>query len=231
MKELNKAIDSLKNGKMILLYDADNREGETDFVIPARSTTPRDVAQMRKDGGGLICVAISAPVAKKLGLPFMSDLLKHAGNNGNKELATIVEKDGDIKYDHRSSFSIWVNHRDTCTGIPDNDRALTINRIAEVTKLVEDGGYIDFGSQFRCPGHVAILRAADKLLEERAGQTELSIALAQLAGITSAMVVCEMLDEEDGRALSKQKARQYAKKHNFPFIEGKDVNNSHESCN
>jgi 3,4-dihydroxy 2-butanone 4-phosphate synthase len=223
MNGMREAIKALRAGKMILLYDADDREGETDLVIPALATTPRDVALMRRDGGGLICVAISSEVAEKLGLPFMADLLRHAGNNGNRELKSIVERDGDLKYDSRSSFSIWVNHKDTYTGITDNDRALTINKLGEITGLVEQGNSIDFGREFRSPGHVAILRAAEGLLEERRGQTELSIALAHLAGIPPAMVVCEMLDGENGRALSKQKAKEYALRHGMPFVEGREL--------
>lgn len=223
MREIKEAINTLQQGRMLLLYDAEDREGETDLVIPALTATPRDIALMRRDGGGLICVALPFDAAEKLGLPYMADLLKDAGNNGNEKLKTIVEQEGDIKYDRRSSFSIWVNHRDTYTGIPDRDRALTINKIGEVVALIESGNSVDFGSQFHAPGHVAILIAAERLLEERQGQTELSIALAQLAGITPAMVVCEMLDAGTGRALSKQEAKQYARKHGMPFVEGRDV--------
>ncbi len=223
MTNLEKAIKSLRSGRMILLYDADDREGETDFVIPARSTSPEDIAVMRRDGGGLICVAISSEAAESLGLPFMTEILRHAAYNGNRALQTLVERDGDLKYDNHSSFSVWVNHKDTYTGITDNDRALTINKIGEMVSQVEEGRKIDFGSEFHSPGHVAILRAARGLLNERKGQTELSIALAQKAGITQAMVVCEMLDNHNGKALSKEKAREYAREHNLQFIEGKEI--------
>ncbi|MCZ7406688.1 MAG: 3,4-dihydroxy-2-butanone-4-phosphate synthase, partial [Candidatus Methanoperedens sp.] len=179
---LNEAIDAIRKGKMILLYDADDREGETDLVIPAISITPADVARMRRDGGGLICVAIHGSAAEKLGLPFMSDVLRSVSLNGNKALRTLVEKKGDIPYDSRSSFSLWVNHRNTFTGITDNDRALTIKKIGETVQRVLKGEIIDFGEEFRSPGHVALLRAASGLLNERRGQTELSIELALKAG-------------------------------------------------
>ncbi|MCZ7400062.1 MAG: 3,4-dihydroxy-2-butanone-4-phosphate synthase [Candidatus Methanoperedens sp.] len=220
---LKEAIDAIRKGKMILLYDADDREGETDLVIPAISTTPADVARMRRDGGGLICVAIHDNVAEKLGLPFMSDVLRSVSLNGNKALRTLVEKKGDIPYDSRSSFSLWVNHRNTFTGITDNDRALTIKKIGETVHRVLNGEMIDFGGEFRSPGHVALLRAASGLLNERLGQTELSIELALRAGINPSMVVCEMLDENTGKALSKEDARKYAVKYNMPFIEGKNI--------
>lgn len=220
---LDKALDAVKQGKMILLFDDDNREGETDFVIPALDVKPADIVRMRKDGGGLICVAIQSEAADKLGLPYMSDILRSVSLDGYRSLKTVVEKTGDISYDSRSSFSLWVNHRDTFTGIPDNDRALTINKIGEIVRDVLDGKKIDFGSEFRSPGHVALLRAATALLDERRGQTELSVQLSLMAGITPAMVVCEMLDENTGKALSKEDAIQYAKSYNIPFIEGKNI--------
>jgi 3,4-dihydroxy 2-butanone 4-phosphate synthase len=220
---LKEAINAIRKGKMILLYDADDREGETDLVIPAISIAPSDVARMRRDGGGLICVAIHGSAAEKLGLPFMSDVLRSVSLNGNKALRTLVEKKGDIPYDSRSSFSLWVNHRNTFTGITDNDRALTIKKIGETVQMVLNGEMIDFGEEFRSPGHVALLRAASGLLNERRGQTELSIELALKAEINPSMVVCEMLDEKTGKALSKEDARKYSIKYNMPFIEGKNI--------
>jgi 3,4-dihydroxy 2-butanone 4-phosphate synthase len=220
---LDSAIDALRNGKMILLFDAEDREGETDIVIPAICTTPADVALMRRDGGGLICVAIFGKAADSLGLPFMSDILRSVSKNGHKSLISLVEKKGDIPYDSRSSFSLWVNHRETFTGITDNDRALTIRKIGEVVDKVMKGEKIDFGDEFRSPGHVALLRAATGLLNERRGQTELSIELALKAGISPSMVVCEMLDDKTGKALKKEDAIKYSKEKNMPFIEGKDL--------
>jgi 3,4-dihydroxy 2-butanone 4-phosphate synthase len=178
---------------------------------------------MRRDGGGLICVAIYAKAAEILGLPFMSDILKSISKNGHKSLISLVEKKGDIPYDSRSSFSLWVNHRETFTGITDNDRALTIRKVGETVDKVMKGEKIDFGNEFRSPGHVALLRAATGLLKERRGQTELSIELALKAGISPSMVVCEMLDEKTGKALTKEDAIKYSKDKNMPFIEGKDI--------
>jgi 3,4-dihydroxy 2-butanone 4-phosphate synthase len=116
-----------------------------------------------------------------------------------------------------------VNHRKTFTGITDNDRALTITRVGEAVQQVMNGKNIDFGVEFRSPGHVALLRAASGLLNERRGQTELSIQLAEMAGINPSMVVCEMLDGNTGKALSKQDAKKYAIKFDMPFLEGKDI--------
>lgn len=220
---LEKALKAIREGKMILLFDAEDREGETDLVIPALCVSPADIARMRIEGGGLICVAIHGTAANRLGLPFMSELLKNASLNGHSLLRSLVEKKGDIPYDSRSSFSLWVNHRDTFTGITDNDRALTINRIGDAVSRVMNGENIDFGSEFRSPGHVALLRAASGLLNERRGQTELSIQLALLAGITPSMVVCEMLDWKTGKALSKEDAIKYSRQSGMPFVEGKNI--------
>jgi len=216
---IEKAIESLKNGKMILLFDAADREGETDFVIPASKITTEHIFQMRKDGGGLICVAIDPKAAAKLDLPFYADILSHS----NEKIKKLVEKDGDLSYDSKSSFSIWVNHRDTFTGITDRDRVLTISRIGAFVKSALNGGSADLSSEFRSPGHVSLLRAAEGLMHERTGQTELSVALAELADLTPAMAICEMLDGKNGLALSKTDAINYAKEHGLVFVEGKDV--------
>jgi 3,4-dihydroxy 2-butanone 4-phosphate synthase len=216
------AVRELAAGKFILLYDFDDRERETDFAIRADAVTPAHILRMRKDGGGLICTAIHPDAAKILRLPFASDLFRDCGRS---ELAGVVEKPGDIPYDRRnhSSFSLWVNHRSTFTGITDRDRAMTINAVADEVKRSMNGGGADFHAQFRTPGHVAILRAADGLLDQRTGQTELSVALAEFAGITPAITICEMLDDESGNALSKDDAMKYARRHGLVFIEGREV--------
>ncbi|MBW6518322.1 MAG: 3,4-dihydroxy-2-butanone-4-phosphate synthase [ANME-2 cluster archaeon] len=221
---MQQAVESLKNGRMILLFDSEDREGETDFVIPADSTTPQHIYQMRKDGGGLICVAIHPIAAQMLGLPFYADILRHSSISGNgKILRKLVEKQGDIPYDSKSSFSLWVNHRDTFTGIPDRDRALTISRMGNLVQDAMDGKEVDISNEFRSPGHVSLLRAASGLVHDRIGQTELSVVIAQLAGITPAMAICEMLDGATGLALSKADAQKYAEGHGLVFVEGRDV--------
>jgi 3,4-dihydroxy 2-butanone 4-phosphate synthase len=214
---IEQAITALKEGRFILLYDFDDREGETDFAIRSDAVTPAHIRQMRKDGGGLICTAVHPEAAQKLGLPFASDVFRECTN--------VAEQEGDIPYDRKnhSSFSLWVNHRDTFTGITDRDRALTINAVAAQVKKSLNGGGANFHADFRTPGHCALLRAADGLLSRRRGQTELSVALAEIAGITPAITICEMLDDESGNALSKEDAKAYARRHGLVFIEGKDV--------
>jgi 3,4-dihydroxy 2-butanone 4-phosphate synthase len=213
---IDAALTALGDGKFILLYDFDDREGETDFAIRSDAVKPQDILRMRKDGGGLICTAIDPVAAENLGLPFASDVL---------EATHFAEQKGDIPYDRKnhSSFSLWVNHKKTFTGITDNDRALTVTAIAEQVIESLNGGGAHFSEFFRTPGHCAILRAADGLLDQRRGQTELSVAMARMAGITPSITICEMLDDESGYALPKAGAKAYAKKHGLVFVEGKDV--------
>ena len=219
---LKRAIENFAEGKPVLIFDSEDREGETDIAIPALSVTHRDVAFMRTYGGGLICVAISSESAEKLGLPFIADIYRSV-NSSYSLISRIVEREGDVPYDKRSSFSIWVNHRKTFTGVTDIDRALTIRNIGKAVRYVLYGKDYDFASEFRSPGHVAILRAADELVFERKGQTELSIALAEMAGITPAVTICEMLDSTTGKALTREKAREFGKKHGIPFVEGDEI--------
>src|SRR4030065_182489 len=90
-----------------------------------------------------------------------------------------------------------------------------VSQFLEMVEKVMTGEKLDFGREFRSPGHVALLRAASGLLDERRGQTELSIQLALMSGITPSMVVCEMLDGCTGKALSKEDARKYARGNNM----------------
>lgn len=228
MYRIERAKNALKEGKPILIYDSDNREGETDIVYPATTITPADLFRLRSDGGGLICVAIHPDSADRLGLPFMVDVLQvyssySNGGRGKNKFDTVTEKIGDIPYDRKSSFSIWVNHRETFTGITDNDRALTIRKLGEIVKRSMNGNGVNFGDEFRSPGHVAILRAARGLVSERVGQTELSIVMAIMAGITPSMAICEMLDHRTGKALSKKDAIEYGRLNDMPFLEGSEI--------
>ncbi len=221
-ESVERGMDRIKSGKIVLIYDSADREGETDLVMPASAVTPRDVAYYRNEGGGLICVAIHPVAADKLGLPLISDILRSVSGEFSG-IRRMVEEEGDISYDNHSSFSLWVNHRDTFTGITDTDRALTIEGIGQSVTKALNGKFYDFCTEFRTPGHVSILKAADRLLDERRGQTELSVVLALLAGISPAMAICEMLDNESGRALSKEDAVAFASERDTVFIEGKDI--------
>jgi 3,4-dihydroxy 2-butanone 4-phosphate synthase len=213
---IEKALRALRNGEIVLLYDFDNRERETDLVMRSDMITHRDICRMRHDGGGLICTAIPYASAKQLGLPFAREVLKHCA---------MVEKIGDIPYDpaNNSSFSLWVNHRDTFTGITDKDRSLTVNALSRMVKDAIAGNRVSFQEQFRTPGHMPVLIAAENLLDQRHGQTELSVAMADMASINPTITICEMLDDESGLALSKEDAIRYAHKHGLVFVEGYEV--------
>lgn len=216
------ALEELKKGNFILVYDADGREEETDFFIGAEFVTPEAIRRMRKDGGGLIFMMIEHGIAKKLGLPYLADVIYKCSSKWRvfKELIP-----NDIPYDTKSSFSLPLNHRKTFTGINDSDRALTITSFAKLAnkiKNLNDGeAQILFGEEFRSPGHVATCVAAKELLNERQGHTELGIALAKMAGIIPVMAGCEMLNHK--KSLPKEEAKKYAKEHNLIFLEGKEI--------
>jgi 3,4-dihydroxy 2-butanone 4-phosphate synthase len=122
----------------------------------------------------------------------------------------------DLRYDEQSSFSSLVNHRDTYTGITDEDRATTIIALAEAAPTPTE---TDFPEVFRAPGHVHPLRAASGLLADWRSHTELGIVLAAAADLPPAVVVCEMLDD-DGNARSPVAARSCAARHDVPYVEG-----------
>jgi len=206
---VDRALDALRRGDPVLVHDAADREGETDIVYPAGAVTPAAVARMRNDAGGLVCVALSAGVADAFELPYQQDVLDHP-----------AAADHDLAYDDRSSFSLTVNHRDTYTGITDEDRSLTITELAAAAA---DPDATDFAAAFRAPGHVHLLRAAPGLLADREGHTELAVALAEAAELPPAMVVCEMLDDDTGGALSPTAARAYADREGLVYVEGSAV--------
>jgi 3,4-dihydroxy 2-butanone 4-phosphate synthase len=203
------AVEAFGEGSPVLVHDAADREGETDLIHPASAVTPEDVSRMRNDAGGLICVALSDEVAAAFDLPFLDDAIDHPAAG-----------DHDLGYDDRSSFSLPVNHRDTYTGVTDEDRATTITELAAAAADPEG---TDFAAEFRAPGHVNLLRAAPDLLDDREGHTELGIALAEAAGREPAVVVCEMLDDQTGEALAPEDAKAYAERHDFPYLEGSEV--------
>lgn len=223
IKDIINAIKDLHNGKFILIFDDDKREGETDLVIASEFVTPSSIKIMRKDGGGLIFLMISKEIADKLTLPFLAEMYSHIDDRYPvlKELVP-----NDIPYDTKSSFSLCINHRDTFTGITDIDRSLTIKKFAELSKIIDNlnNGHATklFGKNFRSPGHVPICVAAEKLLDERKGHTELVISILKMAGLAQVGSGCEMMGE-NGKALSKDEAFEYSKRNNLIFINGKEI--------
>ena len=218
---IDRALVALRAGDFVLLHDSSSRENEVDMVIAANAVKPKDVATMRRDAGGLICVALHSRIADNFGLPYLTEIYREALPRFNVLNATTPN---DIPYDERSAFSITVNHRRTFTGVTDIDRALTISELGKLGSKALNGPMIEeFGREFRSPGHVHLLRAANGLLAERMGHTELVVALAEAAGVTPVVAICEMLDENTNRALSGEKAIAYATDHDIEFLEASDV--------
>ena len=223
MDAIRAALEALRRGDFVLVYDADGREEETDLTLASGAVTPDAIRRMRREAGGLICVTLRGDVRERLGLPFMTDVLRTAGTAYPllKELAS-----EDMRYDRHSAFSITVNHRDTFTGITDRDRALTISRFAALAEeaIRRENGWAAhaFAREFRAPGHVPLLNAAEPLLEARRGHTELTTALLAMAGLVPSATICEMM-ADDGRALSKADAKAYARDRNLVFLEGQDI--------
>jgi 3,4-dihydroxy 2-butanone 4-phosphate synthase len=223
IEKINQALSDLKKGKFILIFDDDSREAETDIVMASEFVSPVSIKTMRKDGGGLIFIMIAKEIADKLHLPFLADMYSNIENK-YPVLKKLVPND--IPYDAKSSFSLYINHRDTFTGITDNDRSLTMKKFAYLAKKIEtlnDGAALDtFGNEFRSPGHVPICIAAKNLLNERKGHTELVISILKIAGLTPAGSGCEIMGD-NGKALSKDKAREYAKDNDLVFLEGSEI--------
>jgi 3,4-dihydroxy 2-butanone 4-phosphate synthase len=223
IENIDNAIEDLQRGKFVLIFDDDSREGETDLVMASEFTKPNSIKTMRQDGGGLIFLMASYEIAEKLKLPFLSDLFSEIDDKYPvlKELIP-----NDIPYDTKSSFSLYINHRDTFTGITDNDRCLTMTKFAELSKKIEnfnDGHATKMlGKEFRSPGHIPICIASPNLLKERKGHTELVVSLLKMAGVTPIGSGCEIMGD-NGKALSKEKAKQYAKDNGLVFIEGKEI--------
>ena len=206
---VSRAVEAFQKGRPVLVHDFDDREGEVDMIYPAVDVTPEDVARLRNDAGGLICVALGPEIADAFDLPFLAEEIDHSASETQH-----------LGYDERSSFSITVNHRDTYTGVTDNDRALTISALGEAAANPEK---TDFPREFRAPGHVHLLRASRYGLADRQGHTEMGVALAHEAGRPPAAVVCEMLDDETGEALSRADAQAYARRNDIPYVEAEDL--------
>ena len=218
-----RALEALRQGRFILVYDGDGREEETDLTIASQYVTPAAIRTLRKEAGGLICATLSSDVHGKIGLPLMADVLRDAGRTYPILEAVSAET---LKYDRRSTFSLTVNHKDTFTGITDKDRALTISRLAAIAgeAVKRENGWAahTFAEEFRSPGHVPVLNADEPLLAARKGHTELTTALMIMAGLTPSATICEMMGDDD-RARTRNDAKAYARDHNLVFLEGQDI--------
>ena len=215
---LDDAIASLRRGEFVLIHDSNGRENEVDMVVAAEFVTPEHIARMRQHAGGLLCLAIDHTFGKRLGLPYMHELLSQSDYFDSTSQEMIM---GLAPYGDHPTFSISINHYQTYTGITDRDRALTIREMANLQKIENQRN--KFVSSFKTPGHVPVLIAAEGLLSNRRGHTEMSLYLTELAKLTPVSAICEMMDSETYSAVTPEKAKKYAKQNAIPFIDGKEL--------
>ncbi|MDD9825748.1 MAG: 3,4-dihydroxy-2-butanone-4-phosphate synthase [Thaumarchaeota archaeon] len=214
--ELAGALKSLRGGGFVLLHDSEGREDEVDMVAAAGLVTPAHVAAMRTRAGGLVCLALDARMAGRLGLRYMHDMLRSALEGD--ALGVVMDA---APYGDRPSFSLSVNHRRTYTGITDTDRARTIGEFARLYGSADPRGR--FAAEFRAPGHVPLLIANAALLSGRRGHTEMSVYLAQLAGLPPAAAICEMMVSQTHLALTADGARRVSREISAPFVDAGDL--------
>lgn len=215
---LQEAISSLKRGEFVLLYDSGSRENEVDMVVAAEFVTPEHISRMRQNAGGLICLAIKASLAEKLNLQYLHNILSRSSDLDEESKQMIM---GTAPYGDHPTFSIPINHKQTYTGITDSDRALTIKEMAKLYNVPNPKQ--NFISSFATPGHVPLLLASNGLLASRRGHTEMSVYLAELAGLTPVTAICEMMDSQTYLALTVEKAKAFAKENAIPFVDGKEL--------
>lgn len=190
---IQEAIEDLKQGKIIIVVDDEDRENEGDFIMAAELATPESVNFMAKEGRGLICVSVTEKRAEELDLTLM------VSNNTSH---------------HTTNFTVSVDHLPTnTTGISAFDRANTIKALADDKSKPSD---------FMKPGHIFPLIARKGGVLRRAGHTEASSDLAKLAGLKPVGVLCEIMNE-DGSMSRVPDLWEIAKKHNLKMITIKDL--------
>lgn len=187
------AIEDIKNGKIIIVVDDEDRENEGDFLMAADKVSPKDINLMVKHGRGLVCVPITNERATELELDYM------------------VTEGADPD---EAAFTISVDHKKlTTTGISAPDRANTIRELFNPDAKPSD---------FRRPGHVFPLKAVDGGVLRRAGHTEAAIDLARLAGCKPAGIICEIM-HDDGEMARLPELIKLSEKFNMKLITIKDL--------
>ncbi|MGG5254343.1 bifunctional 3,4-dihydroxy-2-butanone-4-phosphate synthase/GTP cyclohydrolase II [Neobacillus sp. SM06] len=164
--QIEEAIEELKNGKIVIVCDDEDRENEGDLLALADFATQEVINFMATHGRGLVCVPIEAELAEKL------------------ELAPMVAKNTD---NHETAFTVSIDYKTTTTGISAFERSLTIQKMLDPTSMPLD---------FRRPGHIFPLIAKKGGVLRRAGHTEAAVDLARLAGARPAGVICEIMNED-----------------------------------
>jgi len=191
---IESAIEDIRNGKMVIVVDDEDRENEGDFIVAARCVTPEIINFMSKHGRGLICAPLIEDRCEELQLDLMV--------NNNTAL-------------HETAFTVSVDllgHGCT-TGISAHDRAKTMQALVDPNTKPEDLGR---------PGHIFPLRAKKGGVLRRAGHTEATIDLARLAGFEPAGALVEIMNE-DGSMARLPELEEIAKKFDLKLISIKDL--------
>ena len=187
------AIEDIKHGKMIIVVDDEDRENEGDFLMAGEMVSTEAINFMVREGRGLVCAPISREIAQK----FKIGIMVPEGADPNE-----------------ANFTVSIDHkRLTTTGISAADRA---NTIRELTNPEAKPG------DFRRPGHVFPLIAAEGGTLRRAGHTEAALDLARLAGMQPVGIICEIM-REDGQMARVPELAIMAEKFDMKFITIKDL--------
>lgn len=165
IKLVEKAIDEIKKGKIVIVSDDEERENEADLVCSAELATGEMINFLATYGKGLICLPLSSEIAKKLDFSLM--VKNNTDNN-------------------QTAFTISIDHINTTTGISAFERALTCRKVCDVNSVSSD---------FKKPGHMFPLIAKDKGIFERKGHTEATVDLMKLAGLKPCGVCVEIMDD------------------------------------
>lgn len=170
LQRVKQAIEDMKQGKMVVMVDDEDRENEGDLVYPATFSTPEKVNFMATHAKGLICVAVSQSIANRLELKPM-----------------VVKNDSQ----HETAFTVSVDARICTTGISAGERDITIKILADAMST---------SGELVRPGHIFPLIAKKGGSLVRTGHTEGSIDLCKLAGLTPCAVICEVIKEDGSMA-------------------------------
>jgi 3,4-dihydroxy 2-butanone 4-phosphate synthase/GTP cyclohydrolase II len=190
---IEEALGDIHKGKMVILVDDEDRENEGDLTMAAEAVTPEAINFMAKHGRGLICLSLTSDRVDHLQLPMMTT--DNTSSFGTAFTISIEAKKG------------------VTTGISAADRAVTIKTAIDPKSGPED---------LARPGHVFPLRARPGGVLQRAGQTEGSVDLARLAGLTPAGVICEIMND-DGTMARVPQLMEFSKKYNLKIITVKDL--------
>lgn len=163
---IEEALTDLKEGKVVIVVDDEDRENEGDFIALADKATPEVINFMITEGRGLVCLPMTQARAQEL------------------DLKPMVTQNTDF---HGTAFTVSIDHKDTTTGISAYERSITVKGILDSNASASD---------FRRPGHMFPLIAKDGGVLRRAGHTEAAVDLARLSGSYPAGVICEVIKED-----------------------------------